>query len=475
MGKEVRVFQGSALSISQKQPNDIYISITMRMFSTRPNRNGEAVTEAFIDEIVSNQDKYLCVPLCVDTKKLVRGDYGGLGHMLNHQTEAFLSEIIGAFSSFTKVEDEYGVSLIGEARVSKRNARVCEALEELYNAGKLNFSFEILAADVTVSNGITYIDASPNNTLFGMAVVSVPAYPEAKALAMVAEVKGASDAVLNISISEATYETLMGLLWEQLKALFGNEDEFYWEYRVERVCHDCLILYRNSDGRTIRVDYEVVNDVPVITDIYEVVYTRKESVISVSEVNNNTEIVEEIVENTEGAEVVAEVTEPVAPAVEESTPEVAENEAPEVEQTEEPEATEPEAEAPAVEPVEAADNSDKDTAIANLNKELEAAKAELAMLQEYKVIAEQAEADRKAKEIAAKKENLKKFAENSKLNLEDAKVAEAVEGLDYEALVSMTLASKDEPEKKTLVSGFTQFDGVEIKGGYGGILSRTGK
>jgi hypothetical protein len=34
----------------------------MRMFSTRPNRNGYAVSEAFIDNIVTNCGRYTCLP-----------------------------------------------------------------------------------------------------------------------------------------------------------------------------------------------------------------------------------------------------------------------------------------------------------------------------------------------------------------------------------------------------------------------------
>ena len=48
--------------ISEAQPNDIYMSVLMRMFSTRPNRNGYAVSEAFIDNIVGKTEKYTCLP-----------------------------------------------------------------------------------------------------------------------------------------------------------------------------------------------------------------------------------------------------------------------------------------------------------------------------------------------------------------------------------------------------------------------------
>ena len=48
--------------ISEAQSNDIYMTVLMRMFSTRPNRNGYAVREAFLDNIVANATKYTCLP-----------------------------------------------------------------------------------------------------------------------------------------------------------------------------------------------------------------------------------------------------------------------------------------------------------------------------------------------------------------------------------------------------------------------------
>ena len=56
------IFQASQVLVSEVQPNEIYMSVLMRMFSTRINRNGFAVTEAFIDNIVANASKYTCLP-----------------------------------------------------------------------------------------------------------------------------------------------------------------------------------------------------------------------------------------------------------------------------------------------------------------------------------------------------------------------------------------------------------------------------
>ena len=170
------------------------MTVRMKMFSTAPNRNGHAVTEGFIDQIAAeNQDKYHCLPLCVDTQKLIAGDTGTLGHNFDAATGTFRTEQIGAFHTYEKVTDATGTSLIGEARIAKRNRRVCAALIELFEQDALSVSFEIMAQQMRIENGITIIDAGEGNELVGMAVVSVPACPDAKALALVAEDKPAAD------------------------------------------------------------------------------------------------------------------------------------------------------------------------------------------------------------------------------------------------------------------------------------------
>lgn len=55
-------FIASRVEIAAAQSNDIYMTVVMRMFSTAPNRNGFAVSEAFIDNIVANAAKYACLP-----------------------------------------------------------------------------------------------------------------------------------------------------------------------------------------------------------------------------------------------------------------------------------------------------------------------------------------------------------------------------------------------------------------------------
>jgi hypothetical protein len=169
------------------------MSIQMRLMSTRPNLNGEAVTEAFIGEIVGNQDKYLCMPLCADVSRMLQGQESGYGHLYDKERGVFLTQQIGSFYSFNQTQDEYGTSLIGEARIPKRRTEICQTMLSLYLKGELFFSFEILVSELTERDGLSIIDASEGNRLIGMAMVSIPAYPEAKPLAFVAEAQEAME------------------------------------------------------------------------------------------------------------------------------------------------------------------------------------------------------------------------------------------------------------------------------------------
>lgn len=127
MDERKRIVQASSISIPVQQTNAPYMVITMRMFSTRPNKNGDGVTERFIDAVVENQPGHVGLPLYADTKRLRSRDFANLDHQYDPMSGEFLTEEIGSFCAFEKVEDAYGVSLLGEARVYKRSQRVCAA------------------------------------------------------------------------------------------------------------------------------------------------------------------------------------------------------------------------------------------------------------------------------------------------------------------------------------------------------------
>ena len=150
-----------------------------------------------------------------------------MGHMYNRFTGKFESTQIGGFSSFIKVVDEYGVSLYGEARIPKREEQVCECVTELYNMGVLSFSFEIryCPEDTVTIDGVNYVDVSEQNSLTGMAIVSVPAYQESVAFSLVAEVDADNVVVDNEGVETTmTLEEAMQSLAEK-DALIAEKDQ----------------------------------------------------------------------------------------------------------------------------------------------------------------------------------------------------------------------------------------------------------
>lgn len=105
------------------------------MLTTETNLNGVRVTEGFIDDIVANADIYTCMPLTADVNRLRRREFKGLTHLFDAKTQTFEAEQIGAFYSIRKQNDEHGVSLIGTARINKRDAQVVQAVQDLYDSG----------------------------------------------------------------------------------------------------------------------------------------------------------------------------------------------------------------------------------------------------------------------------------------------------------------------------------------------------
>jgi len=186
----VNRFVAAASEISS---SDLYMTVKATMLtSPSANLNGVRCTAAFIDEVVENQQKYVGLPLCADITKLENGLYKNLGHCYNSRTGTFSSTMIGSFYKFEKAEIKEGeTALIGYARVLKRNKKVCRAISELFADGNLKFSFEITCGEYEkMSDGTVLIDASDKNFLEGMAIVSMPACPDAVALELVAEITG---------------------------------------------------------------------------------------------------------------------------------------------------------------------------------------------------------------------------------------------------------------------------------------------
>lgn len=175
--------------ISEIQQSDVFMTVKARILETpAANLNGARVTDAFLNEIVENEERYVGLPLYADVKALTSGRYDRLGHLYDARTEEFHSTQIGSFYRFEREDFEGGAYLVGYARIPKRNKKLSKAICDLFASNSLKFSFEISLGEYTVQDDDTIlIDQSEYNYLEGTAVVSYPACEDAVALELVAQ------------------------------------------------------------------------------------------------------------------------------------------------------------------------------------------------------------------------------------------------------------------------------------------------
>jgi len=178
-----------ASAISEIQQSDVFMTVKARICEApAANLNGARVTEAFINEIVDNEESYVGLPLYADIKALTSGRYRRLGHLYDSRTGEFHSTQIGSFYHFEKEEFEGGCYLVGYARIPKRNKKLSKAITDLWTDNALKFSFEVAVGEYeALEDGTVLIDQSENNYLEGTAIVSFPACEEAVALELVAQ------------------------------------------------------------------------------------------------------------------------------------------------------------------------------------------------------------------------------------------------------------------------------------------------
>ena len=175
--------------ISEIQQSPMFMTVKAVICDTpEANLNGAKVTEAFVNEVVKNEKRYVGLPLYADVKALTSGNYNRLGHLYDVKTGEFHSTQIGSFYKFEKEEFDKGHHLIGYARIPKRNKKLSNNIAELFAQGKLKFSFEVAVGEYDENDdGTITIDASENNYLEGTAIVTYPACEDAVALELVAQ------------------------------------------------------------------------------------------------------------------------------------------------------------------------------------------------------------------------------------------------------------------------------------------------
>lgn len=298
--------------VSELQQSDIYLTVKARLFEApKANLNGASVTIDFLDEIVSNEDKYVGLPLCADVKNLTNGHYQHLGHLYDARTGEFHSTQIGSFYKYEKEEFEGGAYLVGYARVMKRNKAVCKALGELFAAGALKFSFEISCGSYkTLDNGNIEIDVADDNFLEGAAVVTFPACEDAVALELVAECNNIADDLKEgeltmtdvnesaevIAEEEQTEEAVTKIAEEIVETEVTAEEAETHEEVAEEENAEVRVSMETVERETIRTydtetGIETVETVCIEKEAYNLTVDDAKPIAEVAE--NETEVAEE--------------------------------------------------------------------------------------------------------------------------------------------------------------------------------------
>lgn len=377
------------------------------MLSDRRNLNSMRVTAAFIEQVVANRQRYIGTPLMVDKLRLESGQYSRLTHLQDERTGAFCSQQIGSFIAFETLTEEDGETvLVGTARVEKRFDRACTAIQQLYDMDKLRVSFEITASVYQQLEDELIIDAAEGNNLIGMCIVSIPAYEDAKALALVASMTSDAD--------PAYLSYMLPMQWTPAKE----------PIRVE--------LVRPAD--------------PLPAADSPIVETPVEEQLTQDEPTHETEIQTEDINERNDA--MTEPEEVLTTSAEK--PEEEEKEPIEEEKDKKPASKTAEAE---------------DPQITAMKAELDALKQTNAQLAQFKTKWEAAEAAALKAEEDKKREGIKQLLAAHQLKAEDYQ--EAIEKLDYAAVVAAVNAAPIPEKPATVVAsanGLVQPDGIQMSG-----------
>lgn len=372
--------------------------------------------------------------------------------MQNRITGAFGTTQVGGMLNFRKVQDEYGISLIGEARIPKRERTICERVIELYERGELNFSFEIRYTEdhIIKKDGITYIDAAEHNVITGMAIVSVPAYEESFALSLVAEERTEVD----------------------------NSDE-----EVNKGVENM------DKAENIVTEEAIAEETVVANEETKPENTSEQAVAETTEADAVAETVEAVAGETATEEATAEevVAEATTETVAEESEDPEDEDPKDTEDDDKPDEEEKpaKAERTVAELEMALAKTEADWAVEHA--QFMALEAEIADLRANKAVmdaeierlrAVEAElaainAAKDAEEKARNQEQARIFAEKQGLDMADEAVASAVASLDYKAIAELAMAHEPAiPAPTVSVAGYAAAEPMKIKNRFENVLKR---
>ena len=461
--KSLRSISSSIISISEVQKsNRPYLQIVTVIADDSVNLNGERMSRAFLEDIANRSAEYAGVPLLADTDKIKRGDFkNGLTHLFDPEKGVFLSTQIGSLQRFWTEEINGRLVLKGEAKVFKRDAKVTDALVDLFNEGHLFVSVEVEAGETRIENGVLTVEKSDLNSLIGLCCVSRPAYPSATATYVAAEVeendaefiRATEHARLRLAealaiTNEASLNTITGWVYRAVAEAMGED---FWGMSFYNIGMTSALLYNEETGRLFTVNYIIQEDGVHLTDFYESKVVRAQEAESTSEESEEknldkveAEVVEEVkAEATE--ELQAEAVETVEAEAEETKLEETEH----VETVETAEAAE-KTEEQAAETLEA--EAETETPVNELETKLAEQAKRIAELEEIEAKWLTSQEEQKQAQAAQKKNKLAEYAKTSGLDLEAEAVMAALEALDYERLVSLVLEAQVTDEEQVVTA-----------------------
>lgn len=429
MENEKLLLMASAVSVQQQQSmakNDVFMLVRFLLVDTLPNLNRQGVTQGFVNDMIARRDQLIGLPLYCDVERLLQHDYEHLGHMLDDDG-VFHSTQIGSLVDFELVNDGGVSAIFTTARIPKRQTSICECLIELYNMDSLKFSFQISynPAYTVEKDGVLYVDKSDDNSLTGVALVSIPANPNSCALQMVAEKAEATEGVEN----EMDIKEMEAALAEK-DAIIAERDA-----KIEQL--NKAIAAKSSEEQEVPSDEK----------------EKEEEVVAECKKDAEAECKKEVqAECKKDAE--AECKKEDATA-EKEDPEQMKDE-------------EKEQEAVAEQKKEAC----AQVAVASpyemecMQQEINRLRVELAGAAAAKAELEAIKSEMAAKELEREQAMAKAFAEKQGLDSEDQVVSKAIAELDYKMIAELTMKNDKPVEKEQrIVVASIAGNGFEICGG----------
>lgn len=466
------LLQAKVIAIGEEvEPsNDIYISLKMVFLTSDLNLNNIQFTKDWINGIVEQKDKYIGLPLVADAFALESGQYKRLTHLFDKKTNKFKTQAIGSFYNFETGENNGITELIAYARIWKRNAKICSALQELYESEEgLSFSYEVLVGKYSVDGEKKIIDKDEVNVPIGSCVVSYPAVPASKAQLLIAEaykhdfidgseaengslkIERTKDmteeqffANVNLSVfekAELDFTQIRIKIWEYVVGAF--EDFYNWDIVDVNTKYFVLMSYLTGDY--YKIDY-ITNDNEII---FSPITKVSKEYIEISEGERKEMEIKEL--ETKVAELEKSIADKDAIIATKDTEIAQKSQELETKQNEIAEKDKQ------IETLSAS-VIEKDNAI----KELEPYKAEV-----EKINAEKAEVEKAEKKIAIKEKYSKLLSAEI---LAETEIASAIENLDEKVLnervvkYALEKAEKDKSRKPVITTATRIIDNMPING-----------